>query len=175
MALIRRVSRLFAADMHAVLDQIEEPETLIRQALREMEEELARQQQREKWLGKEIEGMAARVEGFKAQTAELDASLDICLANGNEDLARRLVRRKLELSQSAARAADRHDALSQQLSELRDLMATHRDQLEGMRQKAAVLALDEVAAAGSDGPRPRIDETDVEIALLREKQARAAS
>ena len=42
MALIKRLSRLFAADLHAVLDQIEEPEALLKQAVREMEEELAR-------------------------------------------------------------------------------------------------------------------------------------
>ena len=41
MALITRVSRLFQADFHAVLDRIEEPEVLLRQAVREMEEELA--------------------------------------------------------------------------------------------------------------------------------------
>ncbi len=40
MALITRVSRLFQADFHAVLDRIEEPEVLLRQAVREMEEEL---------------------------------------------------------------------------------------------------------------------------------------
>ena len=42
MALITRVSRLFQADLHAVLDRIEEPEVLLKQAVREMEEELAR-------------------------------------------------------------------------------------------------------------------------------------
>ena len=37
MALINRLSRLFKADFHAVLDQIEEPELLLKQAIREME------------------------------------------------------------------------------------------------------------------------------------------
>ena len=46
MALITRVSRLFQADFHAVLDRIEEPDLLLRQAVREMEEELARDEQR---------------------------------------------------------------------------------------------------------------------------------
>ena len=41
MALINRVARLFKADFHAVLDQIEEPELLLKQAVREMEDELA--------------------------------------------------------------------------------------------------------------------------------------
>jgi phage shock protein A len=40
MALINRVARLFRADFHAVLDQIEEPELMLRQAIRDMAEEL---------------------------------------------------------------------------------------------------------------------------------------
>ena len=53
MALIKRLSRLFAADLHAVLDQIEEPEALLKQAVREMEEELARRAARLKALERE--------------------------------------------------------------------------------------------------------------------------
>ena len=41
MALISRVSRLLRADLHAVLDHLEEPDVLLRQAVREMEEALA--------------------------------------------------------------------------------------------------------------------------------------
>ena len=41
MALIHRVSRLFRADFNAVLDHIEEPELLLRQSIRDMEDELA--------------------------------------------------------------------------------------------------------------------------------------
>ena len=46
MALVNRISRLFSADFHAVLDRIEEPDLLLRQAIREMEEELAKSEQR---------------------------------------------------------------------------------------------------------------------------------
>ena len=46
MVLISRISRLFRADLHAVLDRIEEPEALLRQAIREMEELLAQDEQR---------------------------------------------------------------------------------------------------------------------------------
>ena len=42
MALINRISRLFTADMHAVLDRLEEPDVLLKQALREMEDESAK-------------------------------------------------------------------------------------------------------------------------------------
>ena len=40
MALINRVTQLFKADFHAVLDRIEEPEQLLRQSIRDMEDVL---------------------------------------------------------------------------------------------------------------------------------------
>ncbi len=46
MALINRISRLFKADFHAVLDQIEEPEQILKQAIRDMEDDLATTEQR---------------------------------------------------------------------------------------------------------------------------------
>ena len=41
MVLITRLARLFRADVHAVLDRIEEPLLLLQQAVREMEADLA--------------------------------------------------------------------------------------------------------------------------------------
>jgi phage shock protein A len=176
MALIRRVSRLFAADMHAVLDQLEEPEAVLRQAIREMEEELARQQQRQKWLSTEIESVSAKVAGFEEMIRELDAKLDICFANDNEALAKKVTRRKLETAKLAEHARTARDALSRQLEEIDTLLETNSDRLECMRQKAAVLAIDESGSAGlSDRPIAGVDDDDVEIAYLREKQARASS
>ena len=44
MTLITRLGRLFRADMHAVLDGLEEPTMLLRQAVRDMEDVLAGEQ-----------------------------------------------------------------------------------------------------------------------------------
>ena len=44
MPIINRFMNLFTADIHAVLDRLEEPEILLRQAIREMEEETSRLQ-----------------------------------------------------------------------------------------------------------------------------------
>lgn len=176
MALINRVARLFTADMHAVLDQIEEPEVVLRQAIREMEEELARQRQRRKWLETEIEAAGARLDGLAEQARDLDSNLDICFANDNEALARKLTRRKLETARLGELTEAKRDALTKQLDELTALLADNADQLDGMRQKAAILASEESARAKpGDTAAAAIDDDDVEIAFLREKQARAAS
>lgn len=176
MALIRRVSRLFTADVHAVLDQIEEPEIVLRQAIRDMEEELARQSQRRKWIGTEIESASSRIEALQAHRVDLDTKLDISFANDNEAVARRLTRRKLEAQKLEDRVRDKRRVLAKQLEELQGVIDSNSDQLEGMKQKAEVLAIDETGGGFvGDDVVSGIDDDDVEIAFLREKDARVSS
>jgi phage shock protein A len=159
--------------MHAVLDQLEEPKIVLRQAIREMEEELARQRQRQKWLKVEIESATARIDAFEVQSRDLDSRLDLCFASDNETLARRLTRRKLETARAAEQSAAKRDALARQLEELEGLLESNADQLECMQQKAALFAVDD--AGSGDSVAAGIDADDVEIAFLREKQARVKS
>jgi len=174
MALIRRVARLITADVHAVLDQIEEPEIVLKQAIREMEEQLARQTQHGKWLAREIEAAEARLGGLASTVGDLDAKLDLAFGTGDEALARKLTRRKLEAEKLTRHVEEGHGALTRELAEHEARLASNRDELEGLRQKAALFSV-ETAAACDEAARDGfagIDETDVEIEFLREKQAR---
>ena len=96
MALITRVSRLFRADLHAVLDRIEEPDILLKQALREMEEALARDEQRVKLLTHEQAQLSSRAQEVEQSLSDIEEELDVCFDSGKDELARALVRRKLE-------------------------------------------------------------------------------
>ena len=58
MALITRLSRLFQADFHAVLDRIEEPDIQLKQAIREMQIELQQNEQRLALLQHEAEQLS---------------------------------------------------------------------------------------------------------------------
>ena len=60
MALITRVARLFRADFHAVLDRVEEPDILLRQAIREMEDDLARDEKGYQRQQQEAEQLAKK-------------------------------------------------------------------------------------------------------------------
>jgi len=90
------MSRLFTADVHAVLDRIEEPGVLLKHAIREMEEELAHSEQRVRQLEHERTTLADRHRKVQAVLAELTEQLDVCFANGNDELARKIVKRRLE-------------------------------------------------------------------------------
>ena len=60
MALVTRLSRLFRADLNAVLDRLEEPEMLLRQAVREMEEEVDREELQARSIALELQQVARR-------------------------------------------------------------------------------------------------------------------
>ena len=182
MALITRISRLFSADFHAVLDRIEEPELLLRQAIREMEEELARSEQRIRCLQQEQQQLCVEEDDKEQALSNLDEELDICFASGKDELARKLVKRKLEVQLQLKRVTGRHRASGKALVELEAAVTENHDQLQGMQQKADLLLERESAGVPSSswqGPHTAAEctvrEEDVEVAFLREKQRRSQS
>lgn len=173
MALIKRLSRLFAADLHAVLDQIEEPEALLKQAVREMEEELARRAARLKALERERATLAKRRGELERTLTELDEKLDLCFAAGNDELARKLTRRKLLTVALEQRHVARGEALDEDLATLRGELGSQQDQLELMRQKVELFAIDERGGRGERGDaEPAVSDEELEVAFLKEKRAR---
>jgi phage shock protein A len=176
MALITRVSRLFRADLNAVLDRIEEPDLLLKQAVREMEDELARDEQRLKALQLEHAQLCARIAELEASLGGIEQELDVCFASGEEALARSVVRRKLEAQRLAAVLTRRRQALQDGGTALATQVEENRTRLESMRQKAEILAED-IPAMRTDEPRATAEcvvrQEEVDIAVLREKQKRS--
>jgi phage shock protein A len=176
MALITRVSRLFRADMHAVLDRIEEPELLLRQAVREMEDELARDEQRLKAMRMEQTQVHARGEEVARAQQALEQELDVCFASDEQELARGVVRRKLESERLAAVLARRAQMLEESSASLAAQVEENRTRLESMRQKAEILAEESSAMRTGDpwvGQSVVVRQEEVDVALLREKQKRS--
>ncbi|MDH3377277.1 MAG: PspA/IM30 family protein [Gammaproteobacteria bacterium] len=175
MALITRVSRLFRADLHAVLDRIEEPEVLLKQAVREMEEDLSRDEQRSKFLRHERGQLMARHAELEQKLAELDQELDICFGNGKDDLARALIKRQLEAQRFCRVLTAKCESVQTTLSEITERTGDHRARLEIMRQKAELFGDDSDRDEADTALSPAdisVREEDIEVAFLREKQKR---
>jgi phage shock protein A len=182
MALITRVSRLFRADVNAVLDRMEEPELLLKQAVREMEEELDRDQRRSKLLELESKQIASRRNDLVERLAQTEEEMDLCFDSNNETLARALLKRKLEAHRFAQFLGRRQEELQTAADELKRRIDDNRSRLESMRQKAALLAaqepVDEGASDWTDVEFARqfsVSDEDVELAFLREQQRRTQS
>ena len=182
MALINRVARLFKADFHAVLDQIEEPELLLKQAVREMEDELAESGQRIRVCAHDQQALAIRKVEIDSKLAQLDEELDLCFASQKHDLARNLIRKKLEAQRLSQRLGSKHGAAEKYLEEQRAMLDENRATLEGLRQKAELFAqrvppegeseFDDIAWMARE---LNVSDDEVEVAYLREQSVRSQS
>jgi chromosome segregation ATPase len=178
MALITRFTRLFTADLHALLDRLEEPDVVLKQAIREMEDDLASRAQRIRHLAHERDHLARQLTEIDRNLHDIGEQLDACFRGSDEQLARPLLRRRLELDQLAHRLEIRRDTGAAAMVSERSGHDDDQRQLDALLQRAE-LTLDSLATpphpqgvAGVDAP---VTDADVEIALLREKQRRSAS
>jgi phage shock protein A len=130
MGLLKRMSNLLSANLNDLIDQCEDPEKLLRQAVRDMETALgqlmdgaARAIAHQKLLARQLHEQQQSITQ-RVRTAEL------ALARGDEAAARRELRRKIEHTQLA-------DALAQQSTSAEELSERLRSQVAAMRLKLA--------------------------------------
>jgi phage shock protein A len=170
MPLIDRFTRLISADLHALIDRIEEPELLLRQAVRELDEELARLRQRARALEREQDQRRRDERSARERLARLDEELDLCLAAGDDTLARHVVRHKLDAERRAAWAAAGAATAARAAEDLDQHRLAGEEELTHLRAELAHAT----APAAIAGGTPAVYATeDIDIALLREKERRA--
>jgi phage shock protein A len=182
MALITRISRLFRADVNAVLDRMEEPEVLLKQAVREMEETLAKDEYQVKLIELEQKQLATRQSDLVQQLKPVTEELDLCFDSANEALARTLLKRKLESERYLKFIARKHQELEEAAAALKQRNDENRSRLESMQQKAELLAGQDTRDAELNAWNEpgfmhqfAVSDDDIELAFLREKQRRVQS
>ena len=176
MALVTRLTRLFQADFHAVLDRIEEPDLQLRQAVREMQFALDQDQQRLQLLQDEATRLDEACAAAAINLKGFDEELDICLAAEEDDLARDLIRRKLGHEKQMQSLQQQSADIDVQLRHLVKQIEEQNQQLTSMKQKLELLVSNGNGVDGGNfNHADAIRSEEVEIALLREKERRAKS
>jgi phage shock protein A len=173
MALITRLSRLFNADMNAVLDQIEEPDLLLKQAIREMEDTLAHDERQIKLLALEQQQHNQKQQELKQSLTDIDQQIALCFKSKKDDLARVLIKRKLEIEQLVAALTRKSSSSNGSLAQLKSQLKEHQSQLISMKQKAEIFSQntsDNAANSAWDNHTFSVQDEDVEVAFLHEKQ-----
>lgn len=177
MPLITRVSRLFRADLNAVLDRIEEPEVLVRQAIREMEQGCASLERQVQVSRHEQGQLAARISDIDATLGTTQEELEVCFELEKDDLARSLIRCRLAAERQRRSLEHRREVLEQDTAALKQRLEENQARLAGMREKVDLLTegtFDTAEGQGCEiGQMLRDDE--VEVAFLREKQRWSAA
>jgi phage shock protein A len=176
MPILTRLTRLFRADLHAMLDRIEEPELLLRQSLREMEDAVADGARQLATQRQQHAALARRQLEIAAGLAAIPAELALCLDAGNDALARVLLRRRLEGERLLGHLQRQTSALDASIQSRQDEIDNQREQFERLRQQAEVHAPAPSAAdAGGawSAEQYAVSDADVELALLRERRRTA--
>lgn len=175
MALITRLARLFKADLHAVIDRLEAPDVLLKQAIREMEEAVATGQRVLAGSEADRKRIGARLAELAQQRERIGAELDLCFEASNESLARGLLRRRLHIERGLGALTQQAEVLDADIAARREMVESQRRRLGELRDRAEVF---ELAPDQDEGvfatPGEDISEADVELALLGEKQRRAS-
>ena len=184
MALINRISRLFKADFNAVLDQIEEPELLLRQAIRDMEDELAATEQRIAQRSQEQAALFVRSSELQEVVTEISGQLDLCFESDKHDLARNLIRKKLEAARLLKQLNTKSAANAENLSEQQVVLDENSATLIALKQKSELFAhrVKSHSESGSElndltwlAREMTVGDEEVEIAYLRELSLRTES
>jgi phage shock protein A len=130
MGLFKRISDIISANLNEMTEGFEDPERMLKQAIREMEQSIADATQEtakvlanEKLLAKELANNERQADdwGHKAEQA---------VGSGDDNLARKALGRKQEHQKLVT-------ALQDQLNAAQDASRTLKHQLEGMQAKLA--------------------------------------
>lgn len=174
MAIINRIGRLFKADMHAVIDRLEEPYMLLKQSVREMEEIVIQNRQQHRQIQQQYNLLQGRINELQDVVTKIDSEMDLCFEENNERLARVLIKRKLESQQLLKTLLTKQHSLQQEIAAITATIDERGPTLEAMKQKLELLEEERPSHETSlITPLPAaVTDADVEITLLRELQLR---
>lgn len=177
MSIMTRVSRLIKADLHGILDVMEEPEAILRQAVREMEEEIAKSEAHIKRLYRQKVRLEKAEKDFNKELQEFEQEIGFCLDENNETLAKSLIRKKLEVDQWLKEIAIQLHHVSDEIIGISEEIKERKDKLKSITDKQGVFAVRngsgwEESPDRSMSPEcyQTITEEQVELEFLHKKQ-----
>jgi len=179
MGIMTRMLRLCKADVHGVMDQLEDKGLLLKQYLREMEDSLDNKE-------RQIHGMTHNAEQLQRQLLrhgeemeKLEADLNLALAKEKDDIARMLICRRRCLETACRCLKDQHEAATQEKSKLSAILTDQRLEYETLKARAdaycrqadqRLWAEESGVRTGEWGPLDPKEE-EVELELLQRKEA----
>jgi len=179
MGIMTRMLRLCKADVHGVMDQLEDKGLLLKQYLREMETSLGHKEQQANALTQRIGRLTGQIARHAQEMDKLEQDLVLALKKEKDDIARMLIPRRRALETATGHLTDQIAAMTQEKKQLAETLAHQRLQYETLRAKAdafhhqAADRLFETASRHNAGTIYSIDPGDeeIELELLARKEA----
>ena len=179
MAILTRIIRLFKADIHGVMDQIEDQGLLLKQHLRDMEESLVQKETQLKKMGNARDQAQQEFQKGKEETDNLESDLESAIKKDRDDIARMLIKKLKPLSRIQSERRNHIDLLNREIDGFKENLEQQRLQYEQLKQKAATYfhrtEKQEWEASWPAAPSGfsvhELSEEEIELELLQRKEA----
>ena len=183
MAILSRIVKILKADIHGVMDQLEDRELLLKQHLREMEEILNRKEAKLRNMKASHNQRLKDLSGYRRQWEALDHDLTAAIRKNKDDIARMLIKKMKPLEDLRNELSRQSKTLEKEMIQLKNHLQQQRLRYEQLKKRAAEYlrasqmqqwekdVIDPVADVGFGEPA----DQEIELELLKRKDALEAS
>ena len=179
MALLSRIVQLFKADIHGVMDQIEDQGLLLKQHLRDMEESLVEKEMKLKKMRSALDQAQQDHQKGEKETGNWEQDLQVAIKKDRDDIARMLIKKLSPLTRLQSERRNHIDRLNHEIDQFNAVIEQQRIQYEQLRQKAAEYFYrqekhnwDPIWPSAQSGLRlHELSKEEVELELLQRKEA----
>ena len=177
MGILSRMLTLWKADLHGVMDQIEDKPLLLKQYLREMEETLRGKEAQLARLAQAQKQMSDDVDLREGELAGLEKDIDVAVCMQKDEIAKMLIRKRRAQHSICEQGRRRIDALAREHQFLIQTLDHQRRQYDQLRIKVQAVCLLEDLPRGEggsicpQGPLSRPSEEEIELELIQRKEA----
>lgn len=126
MGIMSRVVRLFKADVHGVMDQLEDKGLILKQHLREMEDEIEQKEAALNRIASDISQIESDVEKYTIELEKMEKDINAALLKDRDDLARMLIKKSAPLQRHQKELAGHLESLKSEYIRLSDVLDEHK-------------------------------------------------
>ena len=179
MAILTRIFRLFKADIHGVMDQIEDQGLLLKQHLRDMEESLVQKEAGLKQMCFARDQARQDYEKGTNESSSLEQGLEAAIRKDRDDIARMLIKKLKPLAHIQSERSSHIDRLDHEIEQIKEEIEQKRLQYEQLRQQAVAFFHraekqnedQRWPGVTADSGAHRISDEEIELELIQRKEA----
>ena len=179
MGVFSRIFRLCKADLHGVMDQLEDKSLLLKQYLREMEESLKVKEARMDQIDLSSRQIKQDLALREQEIRKFDQDLDLAVRKDKDEIARMIIRKRRTLQGGSARLQHQLEQLTEEKSRAGAILDQQRLQYDQLKVKASVFCRQaeqsrfedafETMEAGFAWQPPSEEEIELELLQCKDK------
>lgn len=178
MGIMTRILRLWKADIHGVMDQLEDKELLLKQYLREMENDLQKKEGRVQQLADASRKINNDLCTRRQEIDKLEKDLMLALRKENDEIAKTLIRKQRIELKHCEHLQQQCKILTEEKEQLSELLDEQRLQYASLKAKAATYrcqgqnnSFTEADTIFSEASNAfTVGEDEIDLELMRRKE-----